>query len=94
MVLFSSFIIISSIIAGSLAAPTDLAVYSSDNFERSPDFVLGRDTDLVARQTFSTDYTTVGSVNYDNKAGGAYSVSFSGASDFVVGKGWSTGSAR
>jgi hypothetical protein len=94
MVLFSSFIIVSSIIAGSLAAPTDLAAYSSDNVERSPDFVLGRDTDLVARQTFSTDYTTGGSVNYDNKGNGAYSVSFSKASDFVVGTGWSTGAAR
>lgn len=35
-----------------------------------------------------------GTHTYNNGAGGSYSVSWSGAGNFVGGKGWSTGSAR
>jgi endo-1,4-beta-xylanase len=35
-----------------------------------------------------------GSMTYTNGAAGQYSVSWSNSGNFVVGKGWSTGSAR
>lgn len=57
-----------------------------------PDFMLGGDN-LVARQDYNQNYKTGGNVNFSPASNG-YSVSFSGAGDFVVGKGWSTGSAR
>jgi endo-1,4-beta-xylanase len=87
MVSFSHILVVASAIAGSLAAP---AAEVSDN----PNFVLGAENNLVRRQSYSTDYTTGGSVNYSPGSAGSYSVSFSGASDFVVGKGWNPGSAR
>ncbi|KAI5360799.1 Putative glycoside hydrolase family 11, concanavalin A-like lectin/glucanase domain superfamily [Septoria linicola] len=37
---------------------------------------------------------TTGTHTYNNGAGGSYSVSWSGAGNFVGGKGWKTGSAR
>jgi len=80
-----------SVITGTLAAPAaeTEAVYISD---RSPDFELGGDH-LTRRQNYNQDYTTGGNVNFSPTSNG-YSVSFSGASDFVVGKGWSQGTTR
>ncbi|KAF3765394.1 family 11 glycoside hydrolase [Cryphonectria parasitica EP155] len=48
---------------------------------------------LARRQDYNQDYTTGGSVNFSPASNG-YSVSFSGAGDFVVGKGWSAGTTR
>jgi endo-1,4-beta-xylanase len=96
MVSFSSLLITFSAVVGALAAPTELipAYSERDLGNRAPDFVLNRDGDLVRRQTYSTDYQTGGTVDYTDGSGGAYSVSFSDADDFVVGKGWATGSAQ
>ena len=83
-----------SVIARTLAAPAAelteaKAVHLAD---RSPDFELGGDH-LTRRQNYNQDYTTGGNVNFSPTSNG-YSVSFSGASDFVVGKGWSQGTTR
>lgn len=72
--------------AGTLAAPTDLV-------DREPDFVLSAPSSLARRQNYNQDYTTGGNVQFSPSSNG-YSVTFSNANDFVVGKGWSTGSAR
>ncbi|KAI9695058.1 MAG: hypothetical protein M1820_008951 [Bogoriella megaspora] len=69
----------------SFAAPTESVERSAE-----PDFELG--TSLVRRQDYNQDYTTSGNVQYSPASNG-YSVTFSGAQDFVVGKGWTTGSA-
>ncbi|KAF4634778.1 hypothetical protein G7Y89_g3309 [Cudoniella acicularis] len=84
MVSYSAFLLAVSTITGVLAAPTDT----------SPNFALERYSDLVPRQSYSTDYKTGGTVNYVSGSGGEYKVTFSEAQDFVVGKGWATGSAR
>lgn len=96
MVSFSSLVITFSTIAGALAAPAELlpSYSKKDLVNRAPDFVLNRDSDLIRRQTYSTDYQTGGTVDYTDGSGGAYTVSFSDADDFVVGKGWATGSAQ
>ncbi|TVY41387.1 Endo-1,4-beta-xylanase A [Lachnellula subtilissima] len=52
------------------------------------------ESNFTRRQTYSTDYTTGGTVNYSQGALGQYSVAFSQANDFVVGKGWSPGDTR
>ncbi|ETS73850.1 hypothetical protein PFICI_14796 [Pestalotiopsis fici W106-1] len=73
-----------SAVAGALAAPTaelDL-----------PDFEFGADA-LAPRQDYNQNYKTGGNVNFSPTSNG-YSVSFSGAGDFVVGKGWSKGTTR
>lgn len=58
----------------------------------APDFHLGGDN-LVRRQDYNQNYKTSGNVNFSPSSSG-YSVSFSNAGDFVVGKGWTTGSER
>jgi len=71
-------------IAGAFAAPTaDLD---------APDFMLGPHN-LAPRQDYNQNYRTGGSVNFSPSSNG-YSVTFSGAGDFVVGKGWKTGTTR
>lgn len=75
-----------SAVAASFAAPAEPIERSSE-----PDFELNMTTDLVKRQDYNQDYVTSGTVNYSPKSNG-YSVTYSGAGDFVVGKGWSTGS--
>ncbi|KAM4060059.1 glycosyl hydrolases family 11 domain-containing protein [Hirsutella rhossiliensis] len=72
--------------AASLAAPTERIERSSE-----PNFELDVTLDLVKRQNYTQDYVTSGTVNYSPSSNG-YSVTYSGAGDFVVGKGWSTGS--
>ena len=57
-----------------------------------PDFELGG-SHLARRQDYNQNYKTSGNVNYQATSTG-YSVTFSGAGDFVVGKGWRTGTTR
>lgn len=64
-----------------------------------PDFHIGTigpetaEGDLARRQDYNQNYKTGGNVNFSPGSSG-YSVSFSGAGDFVVGKGWKTGTTR
>ncbi|KAK2002566.1 family 11 glycosyl hydrolase [Colletotrichum falcatum] len=55
-----------------------------------PDFELGPHN-LARRQDYTQNYKTGGKVNF-TPTGKGFSVNFSGAQDFVVGKGWNTGS--
>ena len=92
MVSFTASILSFTAIVGSLAIPID-----GDLVERCPNFDLELQSELTLarRQSYSTDYTTgSGSVNYSPSGAGPYTVSFSGASDFVVGKGWNPGSSQ
>jgi endo-1,4-beta-xylanase len=75
-----------STIVGALAAPTPEA--GAD----IPDFELGSDN-LARRQDYTQNYKTGGNVNFQSKSNG-YSVTFSGAGDFVVGRGWNKGTNR
>lgn len=98
MVSFTSLIVALSAIAGSLAAPADTipAAAERDVTGRDqPDFVLGRHNDVRRRTTlnYDQDYTTGGTVDYTVTSGG-YEVTWSNADDFVVGRGWSTGTDR
>jgi endo-1,4-beta-xylanase len=83
MVSFTASILTFAAIASSLAVPLD-----GDLVSRSPDFILEPESylNLTRRQSYSSDYTTGGTVNYSPGSAGSYSVTFSGASDFVVGK--------
>lgn len=81
-------VLAASVIAGVLAAP------AADPAADAPDFMLGGESgNLARRQNYNQDYTTGGSVNFSPASSG-YSVSFSNAGDFVVGKGWTTGTNR
>ncbi|KAJ4299664.1 hypothetical protein N0V90_004910 [Kalmusia sp. IMI 367209] len=75
-----------SVVAGSLAAP------AADPSADAPDFELNNDR-LMRRQDYNQNYKTSGNVNFSPTNNG-YSVTFSGAGDFVVGKGWRTGTTR
>nr|CCA94936.1 putative glycoside hydrolase family 11 [uncultured eukaryote] len=89
MVSFTAFILAFAGVAISLAVPLE-----GELVNRSPNFSLELESNLTRRQSYSTDYTTGGgSVNYSPGSAGSYSVSFSSASDFVVGKGWNPGNA-
>ncbi|KAG9229411.1 putative endo-1,4-beta-xylanase 1 [Amylocarpus encephaloides] len=57
-----------------------------------PDFEVGA-ANLARRQDYTQNYRTGGNVNFQSTTNG-YSVTFSGAQDFVVGRGWRTGSSR
>ncbi|CAK7238554.1 hypothetical protein SEUCBS140593_010806 [Sporothrix eucalyptigena] len=59
----------------------------------APDFVIGPAAELETRQDYNQNYKTGGNVNFQPGSSG-YSVTFSGAGDFVVGKGWKTGTTR
>lgn len=88
MVSFTTVVLALASAAASLAAPVEEQLVS-----RNPDFVLGLETGLATRQSYVQDYTTGGgSVNFSPSSTGPFTVSFSGASDFVVGKGWNPGS--
>lgn len=86
MVAFSHLAVALSAVAGSLAAP------AADPTNDAPDFELTGDH-LMRRQDYNQNYKTSGNVNFSPTSNG-YSVTFSGAGDFVVGKGWRTGSTR
>jgi endo-1,4-beta-xylanase len=58
----------------------------------APDFEVGAHN-LARRQDYNQNYKTSGNINFSPSSNG-YSVSFSNAGDFVVGKGWRTGTAR
>jgi len=63
-----------------------------------PDFEIGPHTGNLARRQGGMDYNQnwkagQGNINYQAQSNG-YSVTFSNAGDFVVGKGWRTGKAR
>jgi endo-1,4-beta-xylanase len=73
-----------SAITGVFAAPT------AD--PDAPDFLIGPQN-LARRQDYNQNYKTGGNVNFSPSNNG-YSVTFSGAGDFVVGKGWKTGTNR
>ncbi|CAJ2512718.1 Uu.00g008370.m01.CDS01 [Anthostomella pinea] len=93
MVSFTSIALALAAATASLAVPLDgdfAANFPEINFD------LGElESNLTKRQSYSTDYTTgSGSVNYSPSSTGPYTVTFSGASDFVVGKGWNPGNAN
>lgn len=75
-----------SAISGAFAAP------AADAAADSPDFFL-EGNNLARRQDYNQNYKTGGNVNFSPTSNG-YSVTFSGAGDFVVGKGWNTGTNR
>ncbi|EOA85313.1 hypothetical protein ACJQWK_07062 [Exserohilum turcicum] len=85
MVAISSLLLGISAIAGSaIAAPT----------ADVPDFELNTESKaLIARQDYNQNYKTSGNVQFSPTNNG-YSVTFSNAGDFVVGKGWKTGTTR
>lgn len=90
MVSFTTIVLALASAAVSLAAPIDEQPVS-----QNPNFVLGLRNGLAKRQSYNQDYTTGGgTVSYNPSSTGAYSVTFSGASDFVVGKGYSPGNSN
>ncbi|KAK1983802.1 family 11 glycosyl hydrolase [Colletotrichum cereale] len=74
-----------------LAATVVTSVFASPVAQPdTPDFELGP-ANLARRQDYTQNYKTGGNVNFSPNGNG-FSVTFSGAQDFVVGKGWNTGS--
>lgn len=90
MVAFSQVLFALSAAAGALAAP---AAEPVSTFADAPDFELSSANSLTRRQDYNQNYKTSGNVNYQPTNNG-YSVQFSNAGDFVVGKGWRTGTTR
>lgn len=84
MVFVSYLFVALSAIVGSLAAPTTL---------EDAGCILTNTTHLIRRQDYTQNYKTGGNVQFTATTNG-YSVTFSEAQDFVVGRGWKTGSAR
>ncbi|KAK3306114.1 glycoside hydrolase family 11 protein [Chaetomium strumarium] len=84
MVALTYLAVAAAAISGAFAAPAANADL--------PDFEFGPH-ELARRQDYNQNYKTGGNVNFSPTSNG-YSVNFSGAGDFVVGKGWRTGSAR
>jgi endo-1,4-beta-xylanase len=88
MVAFTPLVLALSAAVGSLAAPAADPVAAAD----APDFELNANS-LARRQDYNQNYKTSGNVNFSPTNNG-YSVQFSNAGDFVVGKGWKTGTNR
>jgi len=86
MVAFSTIALGLTAIAGAFAAP------AAEPVADLPDFELTT-KDLVRRQDYSQNYKTSGNINFSPTSNG-YSVDFSNAGDFVVGKGWNKGTNR
>jgi endo-1,4-beta-xylanase len=86
MVAFTQFAVALSAVAGAFAAP------AADPKADAPDFELTT-TSLSKRQDYNQNYKTSGNVQFNPTSNG-YSVNFSGAGDFVVGKGWNKGTTR
>ncbi|KAK0737979.1 glycoside hydrolase family 11 protein, partial [Schizothecium vesticola] len=76
-------------ITGALAAPSAEAGPDGPNFEIGPHNLARRQGGM----DYNQNYKTSGNINFSPSNNG-YSVTFSGAGDFVVGKGWRTGKAR
>jgi hypothetical protein len=87
MVQLSSLLLPLSMVGLAFAAP--VAEPAAD-FELD---IVNNGTHIVRRQDYNQDYKTGGNVNYQ-PTGNGYSVTFSNAQDFVVGKGWKTGTSR
>ena len=83
MVAFSACLLALSGLAGVLATPLNM-------MERG--IPQGTGTHDGFFYSYWTDGQ--GNVNYNNEAGGKYSVSWSNVGNFVGGKGWKTGAAR
>jgi endo-1,4-beta-xylanase len=86
MVAFSQLAVALSAVAGAFAAP------AADPNADAPDFEFSGNS-LMKRQDYNQNYKTGGNVQFNPTSNG-YSVTFSNAGDFVVGKGWRTGSSR
>lgn len=86
MVAFTRLALAFSAVVAALAAPTTELVGELPDFELGPG-------NLTRRQDYTQNYKTSGNVNFSPTNNG-YSVQFSGAQDFVVGKGWSKGTSR
>ncbi|KAI8933916.1 hypothetical protein NX059_009609 [Plenodomus lindquistii] len=86
MFTFSILAIALSAVAGTFAALT------AEPMADLPDFDLTT-KDLARRQDYNQNYKTSGNVNFSPASNG-YSVQFSNAGDFVVGKGWNKGTNR
>ncbi|EMD66236.1 hypothetical protein GGP41_006326 [Bipolaris sorokiniana] len=84
MVAFTSVLLGLSAIGSAFAAPV----------ADVPDFELSATPKhLAARQDYNQNYKTGGNIQY-NPTNNGYSVTFSGAQDFVLGKGWRQGTTR
>ncbi|EHK96628.1 putative endo-1,4-beta-xylanase 1 [Glarea lozoyensis 74030] len=92
MVSFTHLLIASSTVLGIFAAPAIDKVERDSAAESLPDFEIGG-ANLARRQDYTQNYKTGGNVNFQSTNNG-YSVTFSGAQDFVVGRGWKTGTSR
>jgi endo-1,4-beta-xylanase len=92
MVSFTQLVLALSAIASTLAAPASDFIGPAVAERDVPDFQLGG-ANLARRQDYTQNYKTGGNVNFQSQSNG-YSVTFSGAGDFVVGKGWSKGTNR
>ncbi|KAK0652378.1 glycoside hydrolase family 11 protein [Cercophora newfieldiana] len=87
MVAFKYLTVVAATLSTTWAAPTAEADPDAPDFEIGPHNLARRQLD------YNQNYKTGGSVNFQPSSNG-YSVTFSGAGDFVVGKGWRTGTAR
>ncbi|KAF2735913.1 xylanase [Polyplosphaeria fusca] len=94
MVAFSSVVLALSGAAAVLASPLEFYknLQKMDLEERTSLTSPGTGTHDGFFYSFWTDGK--GSVNYNNEAGGKYSVSWSNVNNFVAGKGWNPGSAK
>ncbi|KAH7323089.1 putative endo-1,4-beta-xylanase 1 precursor [Stachybotrys elegans] len=87
MVHFASLIACLAIVGQTIAVPVEASIA---DFELE---LVNNGTHLVRRQDYNQNYQTSGNVNFQARSNG-YSVTYSNAQDFVVGKGWRTGSTR
>jgi len=99
MVALTYLAIAAAAVAGTLAAPAADAYGPAPRSahvispqDDTPDFEFGSNK-LARRQDYNQNYKTGGNVNFSPTSNG-YSVTFSGAGDFVVGKGWRKGTVR
>src|SRR3569833_1721951 len=102
LVAFSFFVFVAAAVAGTLAAPAADAYGPAPRSahvispqDDTPDFEFGSNK-LARRQDYNQNYKTDGNVNFSPTSNG-YSVTFSGAGDFVVwggGRGGAGGGRR